>query len=106
MPQSGIVLVALLFVDPERRADFERFEARAAVVLKRHGAAIERRVGFPGRGGEAMPHELHLVRFPSRDALERYRADPELATLAPLRAAAIRRTVVWEGIEEPPFASG
>jgi uncharacterized protein (DUF1330 family) len=100
-----LTLVALLFVNPDRREEFERYERSAATIMRGYGGTIERRVSFPSPRRPSDPHELHLVTFPDRDSFDRYRSDPELAALAELRAAAIRETVVWEGVDLPPFES-
>jgi hypothetical protein len=50
---------------------FRRFEAAVLPLLSSYGALLERRLRTPdGRV------EVHIVSFPSRDALERYRAEP------------------------------
>ena len=89
-----------LFIHPGRAADFRRFETEAARIMRRHGGGIDRviRPTGPARDG-ALPHEIHLVSFPSAAAFEAYRADAELRALAPLREAAIARTDVTIGTE-------
>ena len=99
-----LTLVVQLSVDPARREEFERFERSAAAIMRRYGGRIERRLSFPQGETPPAPDELHVVVFPDRESFERYRRDPELAGLAELRAAAIRRTVVWQGVDLPPFA--
>ncbi|MGH7897491.1 MAG: hypothetical protein ACREQQ_06035 [Candidatus Binatia bacterium] len=98
-----LTLAVLLFVDSERVEDFERFEASAVEIMSRYGGAIERRICFPPGEDSSQPRELHVVTFADRDAFDRYRRDPDLARLGDLRARAIRRTVVWQGVEAPPF---
>ncbi len=94
---TKLTLVVLLYVDPDRREEFERFEAAASRIMSRHGGAIERRIGFPSGSDPSQPNELHLVTFPDAAAFERYRHDPDIQALAGLRAKAIRKTVVWQG---------
>jgi hypothetical protein len=43
------------------------------------------------------------VRFRDAAALRAYRADPELAALAPLREAAIAATELWTGVDGPRY---
>ena len=95
-----VTLVVLLFVHPGHEEEFERYEANAARIMKRYGGSIERRVRFPRGGGDDQPDELHLVDFPSDEAFERYRGDPELVALAEARARAVRRTIVWRARED------
>jgi len=102
-PDAGLTLLVLIFVEPQRRREFTEFEAAASRIMKRHGGALERRVVFSSGGDPDRPDEVHVVTFPDRASLERYRADPELQALKELRAAAISRTVFWEGRDAPVF---
>jgi antibiotic biosynthesis monooxygenase (ABM) superfamily enzyme len=99
----SFTIVAALYVNPGREAEFEQFESAAAAIMNRYGGRIERRIGCdPGPGGD-IPHEVHIVTFPDQDSFARYRGDAELNALAGLRARAIRSTVVWRGADLPPF---
>ena len=108
-PRRGVTLVALLYLHPGRGADFERFEGAANRIMARHGGRIERRIrsaneaSSPSTAKLSAPDEVHVVWFPDADSFARYRADPELQALAELRAAAIRETVIWQGVDGPPF---
>ena len=101
---APVTVVALLFVNPDRHAEFAQFEARASAIMRRHGGEIERRIAFPPPLASTQPHELHVVGFPSAEAFQSYRHDPDLQALASLRARAIRQTVVWVGAEAPSFS--
>lgn len=99
-----IVLLVELFVRPGRVAEFRRFETEAARIMRRHGGRIERVIRPTDlAGGDALPHEIHLVSFDSAAGLEAYRADPELRALAPLRESAIARTEVTVGTAGEPY---
>ena len=98
-------LVVVLYVNAGREAEFERFETAVAAILQRHGGALERRIAMEGQGDPSRPHEVHIVTFPDRAALDRYRADPEFQALAALRAEAIRETVIWCGADRLPFGA-
>jgi hypothetical protein len=50
---------------------FRRFEAAVLPLMPEYGARLERRL----RTLDAR-FEIHIVSFPSREALDRYRADP------------------------------
>ena len=92
----SVVVVAILTI-AELDA-FEQFAAHAARVMARHGAAIERAIRVP------PDREVHVVRFPDEAAWAAYRADPELAALAPLRARGITATelLVGDDAQSPP----
>jgi hypothetical protein len=100
---QAIVLLVQLFIHPGREAEFHRFETAAAGIMRRHGGRIDRVIRPTGGAGA---HEIHVVSFASAAGLEAYRVDPELAALAPLRAAAIARTEVIAGIDAEPYPAG
>jgi hypothetical protein len=90
---DGLTVVATLTI--AERAAFDAFEALAAQVMARHGAAVERAIRIPGE----PEREVHVVRFASSAAWEAYRADPELAGLRELRARGISATEILVGDE-------
>lgn len=116
-----MLLVVVLTVRRDRAEDFHRFETAAARIMARHGGAMERTVRLDEAPRTARPplddsdaeprataapeafREVHLVRFPSEDAFRAYRADPELGSLAPLRAASIIATEIWPGTDGPTY---
>jgi hypothetical protein len=88
-----MVVVAILTILPGRVDAFHEFEAEAARVMARHGGGIERAIFVPGEPAR----EVHVLRFPSPEAFAAYRADGELAALAPVRAACVSATLVLVG---------
>ncbi len=97
------ILVVGLWIVPGRGEEFETFERSAFSIIDRHGGSLVRRLALRDGMGSDVPNELHVVSFPSRDAYVGYRADPELTSLSALRARAVLRTVIWEGVDLPPF---
>lgn len=100
---AKITLIVSLFINPDRHAEFESFETRAAEIMSRFGGTIERRIACSTKDDSSVPDEVHVVTFPDLDSYNRYRESPELQALASLRAIAIRKTVVWRGIDLPSF---
>ena len=104
-------VTAILTVRPGAEAAFRDFEARAAVVMARHGGRVERTTRLTATGdspvdsGDAGFREVHLVFFPDEAAFAAYRADPALAELAALRASCIEATVIETGSREAFFPS-
>jgi hypothetical protein len=97
---QAILLLVELFIHPDRAAEFRRFETEAARIMRRHGGQIERVIRPTDRtSGDPLPHEIHIVSFSSAAGFDRYRSDPELVALAPLRESAIARTQVTVGTE-------
>jgi uncharacterized protein (DUF1330 family) len=91
-----VILIVILTIAEGMAARFRAYEQQAAIILARHGAAIERIIAIA-----APPREVHIVRFPDEAALAAYRADPALAALAPERAAVIAATELLIGTDGP-----
>lgn len=100
-----LALVVAIKINAGRQAEYERFENTVAKIIARHGGAVERRIAVEPGSDASRPHEMHIVTFPDRAAFERYRADPEVATLAAQRAEAIRETTYWMGVDLVPFGA-
>lgn len=101
---SGLILIVSLFIHPGRELEFRQFETEAAHIMKKYGGQITQ-VIRPTVSGQpdSSPYEIHIVSFLTLESFEAYRGDPDLATLAPLRQAAIARTEVIMGKEGEPY---
>lgn len=101
---SGLILVASLFIHPGGELEFRQFETKAVRIMKKYGGYLTQ-VIRPTGGGQpgSSPHEIHIVSFPNLESFEAYRGDPDLAILVPLREAAIARTEVIVGEEGEPY---
>jgi uncharacterized protein (DUF1330 family) len=64
--------VQIVRVPPEGVKTFQRYESLVIPLLARHGGRFERRLR-----GEEGHVEIHVVTFPSAEALEAYRSDPD-----------------------------
>ena len=101
---APIVLIVALYVHPGRENEFRQFETMAAGIMRKHGGVIERVIRPDlAPSGTAIPHEIHVVTFPSMGAFAAYRSDLELAALASLRELAIARTEVTIGHDGEPY---
>ena len=101
---TRLVLVASLFVHPGRETEFHEFEMNAARIMKKYGGEVERVIRPLMSGAtEPLPHEIHIVAFPSHAQFEAYRGDPELASLTALRQTAIARTDIIFGEDLEPY---
>ena len=101
---SAIVLVVNLFVRPGGEAAFREFEAAAARLMRRYGGQIDRVIRPISSAREGpLPHEVHVLAFPSLEQFEAYKADQDLAKLSPLRQSAIARTEMTVGEEGEPY---
>ena len=100
-----MTIVAILTVRRAALARFRAYEASAALIMARHGGAIERTVVVDDGSGDTL-REVHVVDFPSAAAWDAYRADPALAALAADRAAAVVATEVLFGEPGPDYGRG
>jgi uncharacterized protein (DUF1330 family) len=100
-------VVVSIWIQPGRMMEFENFERKAFQIMSRHGGASERVIRIAGRTSslEGQPFEMHVLTFPSVEAFNAYRGDPELLDLAKERHAAISRTEILLGTEGPQYAS-
>ncbi|MCP5152064.1 MAG: DUF1330 domain-containing protein [Chromatiales bacterium] len=98
MGEQPLELVVLLWAHPEKVDALRRFEQQAVSIMAEHGGRLVHAVAPSATtaGGEP-PTEVHVLSFRTRAGFEAYRADPRLAALGPLRAEAIRETVVMSG---------
>jgi uncharacterized protein (DUF1330 family) len=102
---SAIFVVASLFIHPGQEAEFHQFETEAARVMQKYGGRIERVIRPTiSTSSASLPHEIHIVAFPSLERFEAYRNDPDLAKLAPLRQSAIARTETLIGEEGESYS--
>lgn len=100
-----LLVLARLFIHPGQEEAFRRFETAAARIMARYGGRIDRVIRpLSALPASPLPHEIHLVCFPSQEQFDAYRADAELAALAPLRQRAIARTELLLGGEGEAYA--
>ena len=100
---APLVIVAILTPRPGALELFREYETRAARILKRYGGAVERTVVEEDGGAGTPAREVHVITLPDRAAFDRYRTDPELASLSGMRAAAIFRTELLLGRAGPDY---
>ena len=99
-----LLLIAILTPHSGGAASmFREYETRAADIMGRYGGRIERTIIEEPLKPGTVAREVHLIRFPDRDAFERYRADPDLAALAAMRLASIAHTELLFGREGPDY---
>jgi uncharacterized protein (DUF1330 family) len=89
-----LVLVQIVRVPAAGVADFQLYESRVLPLLPKYGGRLERRLR-----GENGRFELHVISFPSADAVDRYRADPERQAQLPLLARSGAQTELIEVAE-------
>jgi len=98
-----VCLVVSLWIKGTDVAGFEAFERAAAAIMSNYGGNVEQVVRCSGV--EGSPFEVHIVTFPSTQALQEYRDDPRLVELRPLRERVIARTEIWPGTRRQAASS-
>jgi uncharacterized protein (DUF1330 family) len=76
---ADLVLALIARVPAAGVSDFQAYEACVLPILAEYGGALERRL----RNADGTT-ELHVLRFASRDGLDRFRRDERRTAAAPL----------------------
>ncbi len=76
---ADLVLALIARVPAAGVSDFQAYEAHVLLLLGERGGTLERRL----RNADGRV-ELHVLRFASRDGLDRFRQDERRAAAAPL----------------------
>lgn len=87
----GLLLALTARIPAGGVAAFQAYEASVLPLLGDHDGVLERRL----RNADGTV-EVHLVRFATRDAFDRFRADPRRAAAAHLMAESGAVTEVTE----------
>jgi hypothetical protein len=100
-----MVLVVILTVRSDAIDKFRAFETRAAIVMAKHGGAIERTVAIPPESAGDFMKEVHIVTFPDDQALSKYREDGDLREVAHLREESVVKTEILVGEDGPDYGA-
>jgi len=98
---AEVILVATMTVRREAIDEFRSFENQAAGIMAKHGGIIERTVVVDSGSGPLQ--EIHIVTFPSEQALAAYQADDGLRKLARLREQSVIKTEIIRGEAGPDY---
>jgi uncharacterized protein (DUF1330 family) len=88
----GLTLCVLLWAREGQEADLVVYEDRVLRLLPDHGARVVQRARTAGNADE--PLEVHLLEFPSEDALNSYISDERRTALSDDRDRAVARTQI------------
>lgn len=103
---ARVSLFALNLFDLADNDDYLAYSRRSVAAVGLYGgnvAALGQHRDHPAELGDTLPREaMVLVEWPSREAFDRFLADPSLADLHPLRKNGTRRYIWWtfERIED------
>jgi uncharacterized protein (DUF1330 family) len=86
----ALTLVMLAQIPPDGIEDYQTYESTVLPLLPDHGGVAQRRL----RSGDSTV-EIHVVSFPSEEALAAYLADPRRQAAAPMleRSGATTETI-------------
>ncbi len=82
VPEAAVLLALIVRIPMEGVDAFRDYEDRVLPLLADHDGVLQRRL----RTGDGTT-EIHLVRFPSEAAFDRFRLDPRRTEHAPLMVA-------------------
>lgn len=88
---------AYLFIDLDVHDNqgFQRYRDAVPAFIAKHGGEYLARGGeFEVHEGDWQPHRIVLFRFPNREAIRSFFADPEYAALKELRVQSARTIAV------------
>ena len=96
-----VVITQLVYIYPGKERMFDEFEAVAIPLIGKHGGELLLRLRpTPANvvaGSIDLPYEIHLVRFPSDEALASFTADPERQGLLHLKNDSVQSLIVVRG---------
>jgi hypothetical protein len=101
--ENRVVIVAILTIQNGSIRLFREYETNAARIMERHRGAIERTVLEEPSDPQRPLREAHVITFPDLAAFDGYRSDPELLSLAHMRASCIANTQLLFGREGPDY---
>jgi uncharacterized protein (DUF1330 family) len=96
-----VIVTQLVYVRPGREGTFDEFEAIAIPLIAKYGGELLLRLRPTPESVVArsidVPYEVHLVRFPSDEALDRFAADEERQRALHLKDDAVQSSLVVRG---------
>jgi uncharacterized protein (DUF1330 family) len=88
-----VTLCVLLWARAGAEPGLIEYEDAVLPLVPVHGGRLRERVRTDGTDG--APLEIHMLEFPSEDALEAYMQDPQRVAMTEARDRAIERTAVY-----------
>ena len=92
-----IYVTALIYLKQNEHSRFTAYRARAAAIMERHGARIERIIkpNMMVQGNLPLPDEIHFAVYDSPASLEAVKADPDYQTVVhELRDKAVEKMII------------
>jgi len=96
-----LFITQLVYVQPGKEGMFDEFEAVSIPLIHKHGGELLLRVRPAPEaviaGSLELPHEIHLVRFPSDEAFSRFAADEERQRFLRLKNDSVKYSLLVRG---------
>ncbi|MDP9033366.1 MAG: DUF1330 domain-containing protein [Myxococcota bacterium] len=96
-----VFITQLLYVHTGKESVFGEFEAAAIPLIAKHGGELLLRLRPTADSvverSIDLPYEIHLVRFPTDEALASFTADPERQRLLHLKNDSVRSSLAVRG---------
>ena len=89
--RAVLTVCVLLWARDGQEVALAAYEDQVLQLVPAHGGRVVSRVRTT-RGAPDDPYEVHVIEFPSDDALDAYMNDPRRVALAEERNSAIART--------------
>ena len=90
-----IHILAMLHAGLEGVEGLRAYEARVIPIMREHGGRVLSAFKPEGHEHPDCPDEIHLIEFPSDEAFQSYRDDPQITRLAEMRGISISKTSVY-----------
>jgi uncharacterized protein (DUF1330 family) len=102
--EPRLYLTVLLYLKTGQQDQFHEYERLVKPLIERYGGRFEH-VLKPTQvmGSLPRPDEVHLLSFPSEEHFQQYRDDPNLSSLASLRAGSVAETIIISGVAQEIF---
>lgn len=95
---APLTFCCLLWSHPATLDALHAYEDAVLALFADHGASVierARRSGADAVGGESLPAEVQLLRFPDQEAVDAYLSDPRRSAMLPERDRVIARTELF-----------
>ncbi len=107
MATTPLYILVRLWIHEGREAEFEAYERKVSRIMARYRGVIEHaiRTSRTADDGSDEPFEVHVLKFPSRELYDAYRADAERRSLTRERDGIITKTDSLVGAPGPTYGS-
>ena len=106
MTKNMIHVLAMLHAGNEGIEGLQDYESRVIPIMSAHGGRLLSAFRPKGSEHPEIPDEIHLIEFPSEEAFQAYRSDPEVARLAERRGVVISKTAIYVSEELLDYKGG